>query len=228
MRLSTAAHLRLQVPEKINPTRPVYLARVASFDERALFEAELAGPPWNAGRVYDFQLLDALEAATLSRMVDAPSDQQGRVAEAFQRARTDTANLPEADRQLIADLERIEGQTPGRYAELVAARRARAVVLPTVAMRRFLLGWEGRAVDFTARWDGCPDDAALKTVPEAERLWLGVQLYAMLYPSVDEGKPLRSPPPSPRGPATSKVGGGRKTAARAGKSAAKSTRRTRP
>lgn len=227
LRLGTAEPLRLEVPATTNPARPVYLARVASFDERTQFEAELAAPPWNAGRVYDFQLVDALEEASLERLADAPAEHRQRVAEAFHRARTDVANLPPEDRQLIADLERIEQQAPGRYSDLVAARRNRAIMLPSVAIRRFLIGWEGRDEPFTTRPDGRPDDAAMRSIPEAERLWLGVRLYAMLYLSDDEGKASPSPPQSPPGQATSRAGGGRQTAGRAGKSTARSTRKTR-
>jgi hypothetical protein len=220
--------VRLPVPAAVNPRQPTYLARVATFDERTLFEATLAAPPWSAGRVFDFQLLDALEAAASDRMADAPPEDQQRLADAFETARRAPGGLDQSQRVLIAELEKIEEQAPGRYSELVAARRRRAVALPTLALRWFLAGWEDRDEPFATRpEDGRISDAALQSIPEAERLWLGIKLYAMLYPSAIEGKPLPSSPSSPPARQTSRGGGGRRTAGRAGKSPARSTPKTR-
>jgi hypothetical protein len=214
------APLRIEVPAALNPKSPVYFGRVAGVTDRALFEAELSAPPWNAGRVFDFQLVDALEASVQERL---DPELAAPLLDVLMRLRHDPGSLTVNDRGVIAEMEEAESQRPGAYASLLAARRRRASLLPLLALRRFLTGWD-RPEPFVLAHDGGPDEATLELIPETERLWLGSQLWARQKVQPDEGKPSPSPPPSPPAPATSKAGGGRKTAGRAGKSRAKSTR----
>lgn len=228
--LSTAAPLRLVPPWRQDEARPpVYLVKAATLDERTLFEAELAGAPWNAPRVFDFQLYDCLIDAVSAWYPDEDPD-RARLLDIVETAQRDPALLDTAGRQLLAALETQAIENWPAYAQLIGARRRRAAILPLRALKRFLVGVEDAepAIPFeTDRRDGTVSDLTLAYLDPGDLSWLGLEIYRRLYLSADEGKASAPLPSSPPGPVTSQAAGDRRTAGRAGKSPAKSGRKTR-
>jgi len=214
--------LRLSPPWANENGLPTFLVKPATFEERTLFEADLSGR-WRAPRVMGWQLLAEMEEAIAAWTAEGSAD-RARLLEAIARARAGEADP--ADRALLESLEQqaIGGWPP--YAALVEAQRRRAAVLPAFAVRTFLVGWEGRAQDFTARADGSADDPALASIADDEIRWLGHAIYRRLFLGEGEGNSSAPPPSSPPARKTSAAASGPKTAARAGKSTASSGRKT--
>jgi hypothetical protein len=222
----TAHPLRLTPPwREAEQPCPVYLARIATLDERTLFEAELAAPPWNAGKVYDFQLMEQLRAFVDSLYPDEGED-RARILEVLHLALASPAAMDEAGRQLLLHLEEAASQQWAGYAALRGARARRAAIVGPRALRRFLTGWEGVDAPFQRGGDGLPTDETLRQIPEHERVWLGAMISNALFLQEPEKKASGSPPPSPPAPEISAAARSRQTAGRAGTSAAKSSRGT--
>lgn len=208
-----------------DPTAPIFLMRVPTLDERTLFEAELASPPWNAGIVHPFQLIHALEDAA-DALATEPDD-RARLQEVLDYAQRDPDALDDSGRALLTAFQDTAAAHWPAYQTLIRKQERRRVVGPALALKRFLCGWENMPVAFGAGIDGAATDATLEALSAIDRLWLGYEIQARLYLSADEGKASAPPQSSPSGPATSPADGGQRTAGRAGGSAKTSGRKTR-
>jgi len=203
-----------------------FLARPGTVMDRDLLEAELAGPRFNAGRVFDFQLIDALEDA-LDAWKPADDPDRAPLAELLHLARHAPADLSDSQRQLLAGFEETAREHWHAFAALANRRARREILMPALAVSWFLTGWEGIEQPFETGVDGRPTDRTLAAIPSTVRLWLGLEILKLLYLGPDEGKASGSPPSSPPGRGTLRAAGGRQTAARAGKSQGSATRKTR-
>lgn len=215
---------RVTLPGKeADPDAPAFLVRVAGIDRRALFEAELSGPPWNGGRVHDFELAEELAAAAGAWLEPADLPTMAAVLQ----LRRIGEPLDAAQMAILSTLETQAAQNWPPYQALLRRRHNRHVLGPLLALRRFLVGWENIDAPFAADREGCPTDATLDVLSEVERHLVGRLILGGLHLSADEGNGFAPPMQSPAGPATSGAAGGRKTAGRAGKSTAESGPKTR-
>lgn len=222
--LSAKALRRVYLPgAEGKPDAVAFLVKVATLDERDLFEAELAGPPWNAGIVYDFQILDALEEAARAWM---DGDHLATIEGAIQ-ARRAGVDLDTAQKAILLTLEQSAARNWPAFQLLEQRRQNRHLLAPALALRRFLRGWENLDASFETGADGLPTDATLEHLSRIERLLVGRRILATLHLSADEGNGSASPTKSTAGPASSQAAGGRQTAGRGGKSGARSTPKTR-
>lgn len=222
--LSVKEPRRLWVPGTENaPAAPVFLVRCSTLDQRAIFEAELAGPPWNAARVHDFQLVDELKEAVNAW---ADPDDLPRLLEVLELRRR-AQPLDEGGAALLAALEEAATRNWPGYGALMQRRHNRTVLAPHLALRRFLCGWENVDAPFETDRHGYPTDSTLEVMTEFERLLIGRLILGGLYVSADEGNGSRSPSKSPAGRGTSRAAAGQRTAGRGGKSLAASGPKTR-
>lgn len=221
--LSTNALRRVRLPgAEGKADAAVFLAKVPSLDERDLFEAELAGPPWNAGLVFEFQLLEALEEAARAWL---DGDSLARTDAAIQ-ARRSQQELDQGQQAIMLSLEQNAGRAWPAFQHLEQRRQNRHVLGPALAIRRFLRGWENFDAPFVVGADGCPTDETLGHLGRIERQLVGRLILNGLHLTADEGNGSAPPSKSSAGQKTSQAAGDRQTAGRAGKSGTGSTRKT--
>jgi hypothetical protein len=169
-----------------------YRLRPGSVIDRGLFEGAMAGPPFNAGRVFPWDLIDAAERAA-AQLLDGDALGQVREALAAWRANvTSPQALPPETVQLLAGIENALRTWP-EYGELRAAEARRTAVLPVVAAQWFLVGWQGLDAPFTTGPGGKASDAALAAIPAPDLNALGWHAYNLMY--AEQHRPL-SPPVS--------------------------------
>lgn len=204
---------------------PVFLIRAGSVVERAQLEAALAAPPYNAGRVFPWDLADAAADAARALLT---GDDLGLVLEALaaMKASMGLAALPVEQRQLLSGVDEALTAHWPEYAELRQQEARRNELLPLLAAQRFLVGWEGVETPFTLGKDGRASDASLRALGQFLLPLVGREAYRLLY--AEEQRPLSSPPSkSGPGPVTSPAVGDRRSTVKAGKSPASSGRKTR-
>ena len=173
------------------PDARTYLLRPGTITDRALFEGVIAGPPYNAGRVFPWDLITAAENA-VTHLLDG--DARGQVLEALAAQRANILSpetLPPEHTQLLAGIEMALRTWP-EYAELRAAEARRAHVLPMLAAKWFLAGWEGIDQPFTLGPDGKASEAALAAIPAHDFNALGWHAYNAMY--AEQHRPLSKPP----------------------------------
>lgn len=204
---------------------PVFLIRPASILERGQFEATLAGPPYNAGRVFPWDLAAAAEEAARALL---DGEHLGQVLEALaaMRQTLDMDALPLEQKQLLTAIDPVLSDHWPEYAELRRRDARRAELLPTLAVKHFLKGWDWGDRAFTFGKDGLVSDETLRALGVFEMRAIGLEAYRLM--NAEEQLPL-SPPPSKSGPAppTSPAEKPRRSVVKGGKSATVSGRKTR-
>lgn len=172
-----------------------YLVRPGTVADRAMFEGEIAGPPWNAGRVFPWDLITCGEQA-VSHLLDG--DYRGQALEAMATWRANVLTpeaMPEETRQLLAGIEMALRVWPA-YGELRRAEARRTHVLPMLAVRWFLAGWQGVEQPFALGPDGKASEASMAAIPVHDLNAVGWHAYNLMH--ADQHRPL-SPPPSTSG-----------------------------
>jgi hypothetical protein len=202
-----------------------YLVRAGTIAERAMFEGVIAGPPWNAGRVFPWDLIDAAERA-VRQLLDG--DSLGQVLEALGAWRANLLTpeaLPAEQRALLDGLEMPLRAIP-EYANLRAIEARRSQILPMLAAAWFLCGWQGNDAPFTLGPDGKASEASLQRIPAPDLSAIGWHAYNLMY--AEQHRPL-SPPPSTSesSPLPSSVAGSPRAGKAGGKSAGASGRKIR-
>lgn len=217
------------------PGAPVYFIRPGGAGDRAMFDADLAGPPYNAGRVFDVELFDAMSEAVAEWL---SGDDLGRAAEVIGLARAGRLERNTPAAALFIEIEQACLKEPGGwplYKALVARRARRETFAPFLAAQRFLCGWEGvttgagdkaTPVPFAAGPDGQASDASLKVIPEMELLFIGREAWGMLRLTDEQIKNSDAPSTSKPAPRTSTSAGATRGSGR-GRSTARRTTRTR-
>lgn len=179
---------------------PVYLLRAGSVLERSQLEAELAGP-LRAGRVFGFELREAVIGGVQALMKDDPD--QDRVLALLGDEQEEGATLSDADARLLTEVRGVLAQHWPPYGDLIAQLERRREMAPLAAFRRFCTGWEGGAPGkHEYGRDGLVTDAALRRLDPLELMAAGNHAYELLYAGGQEGNSAR-PAPSESGPATS-------------------------
>lgn len=194
---------------------PVFLIRPGSVVERAQLEAALAAPPYNAGRVFPWDLADAASDAARALLA---GDDLGQVLEALaaMKAALGITALPDAQRQLLVGIDEALTTHWPEYAALRQQEARRDELLPLLAAQRFLVGWENIEQPFTTGKDGRASDDALRLLGQFYLPLVGRESYRLLY--AEEQRPLSLPPSkSGLGPVTLPAEKPRRSAAKAGK-----------
>ena len=109
-----------------------------------------------------------------------------------------------------------------RYAQMESDRGYYLSIAPIVAFKRFVRGWEGLDLQYQAR-GGEITDECMELVPPDAIVEIGWRVLGMMNPSRDDQKKAPSPSQSQPSQTPSTAESARPTAARAGKSRAKST-----
>lgn len=190
-----------------------YLVRPGGITDRAMFEGAIAGPPFNAGRVFPWDLISAAENA-VTHLLDG--DARGQVLEALAAWRANMLTpeaLPPATAQLLAGVEIALRSWP-EYAELRAAEARRTHMLPTLAAKWFLAGWQGFDAPFELGPDGKASDASLLAIPAPDLNALGWHAYNCMY--AEQHRPLSQPPSTSAATRPRSGAGGSRRAAKAG------------
>lgn len=202
------------IPESSSVT---YLIATPSVMERARFKRDLVA----AGATFhdDAALLAALRD-DLRAVHPANLDHLLELLDQFEALADTDADPPLA--AAVADIERLGRVAAGRYAALLGERAFFNDVLPIIAARLFLVGWEGTDTPF-ARANGLTADRTLGLIPEATLRQIGARAFARMVLTGDLEKNSPSPSPSPSNPTPSPVGTSRRTAAKGGASPASST-----
>lgn len=204
---------------------PVYLIRAGSVADRAMFEAELAGEH-QAGQVYAPDVAAAALAGINFLLGDDPEKDE---IVALVHAEAAGEQIQPEQRQSLARVRRALSLYWPEYGELVAQTARRRELLPLVAFRRFVVGWEGPEVPFSRGRDGFVSDAAMQQLNSTDIIGAGAHAYGLLYAG-DQKRNFPQPSPSAEAPPTStstlqppadgssKASGGKKTRAASSRS----------
>jgi hypothetical protein len=204
---------------------PVFLIRPGSVIERGELESDLASHPFNAGKVYPWDMANV--AGDAARALLSGED-LATVLEALGHLRggQEMAALDADTRQLLIGIDGALMDAWPEYAALRKREARRTEFLPLLAAKRFLVGWEGLEAEFSADKDGKASDAALRALGPVFLPAVGMEAYRLLY--AEDQRPLSAPPSkSGPGPETSPAASKRRSAAQAGTSRARSGRKTR-
>ena len=235
-------------PERFTPAwrkeadAPVYLLRAGSVRERGDLEADLTAA--RAGRVYSFELVEAVRDGVAELMADDPElgrvtdllDQEAeletRAIEVLEQGGDDatltaaltaiTAEMPAIDRRMLKEVRDVLAQHWPPYRDLLAQQARRAEIAPIEALRRFLVGVENVDVGFERDRFGLVTEATLAALSPLEMTAAGNRAYQLLYGG-GQKRPLAPPSPSGADPATSNGDASQA----AGSSAKRSGRKTR-
>lgn len=224
--LSTAQPIRWQAEWDAKSTDgAVFLYRAATVTERELFEAEAAG--YRATRVFPWDLQNQFFSGLQALLPEDPENVD-RLADAHRQSMYGKDLEPQAQAELDQVKDALTEHWPG-YRLLIEQSARRDNVMPVLAARRFLVGWDnvfdasGAPVAFTRGLDGMVPEALLKHVTPLTIKALGMEIYGSLYAS-GEAKNFAPPLKSGGDQRTSKA---RSIATTRGKSAKTSGRRTR-
>ena len=181
----------------------VFYYRAATVTERELFEAEAAG--YRAGRVFPWDLTNQFFVG-LGALLPEDPESVDRLSDVHRRSvygedlnATEQAELDQVSDALIQ-------HWPG-YRLLIEQSARRDAVMPILAVRRFVCGWEnvadekGVAVPFSRGLDGMVPEQSLRSITPLTLKSLGMEIYSNLYAT---GEAKNSEPPS-------KSGGGQRT-----------------
>jgi hypothetical protein len=206
------------------PGAPVYLVRPGSIADRAMFEGVIGGPPWNSGRVFPWDLIDAAERA-VTALLDGEA--RGQVLEALATWRANMATpeaIPDETTQLLAGLEMALRSWP-EYGQLRAAESRRQHALPVLAAQWFLVGWQNVHQPFGLGPDAKASEASLQAIPAPDLNAVGWHAYNLMY--AEQHRPLSPPPSTSEGsPLPSTAAGSRRVGRAGGKSMGASGKKT--
>lgn len=192
------------------PGAPVFHLRAGGVIERGQLEAELSGR-YRAGRVYDFELRNAVREGVVALLADDPElDRVLGLIEAEAEAEREAvetgakpAGLDKEDAQLFAQIRAILAEAWPPYADLVAQRERRNELAPLLAFRRFCTGWDNIKADCTRGRDGLLTEAALRGPDPLDLVAAGNRAYALLYVDAETAGNSARPGSSAKDPTTS-------------------------
>jgi hypothetical protein len=191
-------------PEWLGEETPTFTWRVPTVIERELFEGGMAA--YNALAVYPWHIAQQFRAG-LSALLPADPDE----AERLDELRTRQSAGEELSAADVASLDEATGALmqywPG-YRLIVAQASRREAVLPLVAFRHFVAGWEGLSfkgepVTIARGLDGLITDDVMARIDPMIIRALGIEIYGAMYDRSAE-KNFVPPSPSDDGPRTSK------------------------
>jgi hypothetical protein len=174
-----------------------YTVAPLTFRERQTFRADMA----REGGIYPSreQLLDGLRAA-VREMAPANTDDLIAAIDAAE------ADPKDADAQAkLGIIEAACAEMPA-YAGLLAARQRYIGMLPWVAARHALRGWEGPGLPPFRRERGLVPADLLDVLPDAELEAVGWRASDMMQPGADAAGNSGAPSPLPETPAPTTEG----------------------
>lgn len=224
--ISTAQPIRWQAEWDAKTGGAVFYYRAATVTERELFEAEAAG--YRAGRVFPWDLQNQFFAG-LSALLPEDAESIDRLADAHRRSLygEDLEAAAQAELDQVSDA--LIQHWPG-YRLLIEQTARRDAVMPVLAVRRFVVGWEnvsddsGAPVAFARGLDGMVTEESLRNVTPLTLKSLGMEIYSNLYST---GEAKNSAPPSKSG-GGQRISKTRRSATKVGKSAKTSGPKTQP
>lgn len=162
---------------------PRLFYRAPSVIERDLFEGEVSGV-YRAPRIFPWDLQAAFAAGLLALLADN-ADEAARIAELAQMESAGESLDPIA----MADLTRardLVGELWPPYQSMIAQAARRDSVVPVLAFRRFVTGWDGLedddgAIPFARGLDGFIPDSALQRIAPMIIRVLGIEIYNGMY-----------------------------------------------
>lgn len=165
-----------------------YLIAPLTFRERQAFRADLT----RDGGIYptQAQMVDALRLA----IFEAAPENADELTAAIDRAEAEPDNL-EAQAPL-AMIETACAAVPS-YAGLLAARQRYIGMLPWVAARHALRGWEGDGLPLFKRERGLVSEALMDVLPQEDLEAIGWRASALMQPGKDAEKNSEAPSLSP-------------------------------
>jgi hypothetical protein len=216
--LSTAQPIRWQAEwDAKEADGAVFYYRAATVTERELFEAEAAG--YRATRVFPWDITNQFFAGLRALLPD-DAESVDRLADVHRRSVYGEELEPTEQAELDQVSDALMQHWPG-YRLLIEQAARRDAVMPVLAVRRFVVGWDhvldasGAPVAFTRGLDGMVPETALNHITALTLKSLGMEIYGNLYAT---GEAKNSAPllKSGGGQRTSKV---RRSATTRGKSA---------
>ncbi len=209
-----------------DPKAPAYLLAVASHLLRAEFRQACTA----AGMQYpsDGQLFAALRVAIKASGVSNGDDLLALVDAGEAKGGDPSLELPEGTLDRLRELQRVVAEQDEAFARLLASRVRFGNLMPLVAARMCLRGWEnvfdddGKPVPFRRGPQGVPDDD-LEFIPEAHLHELGNKAVSMMTVTETQSKNSASPSRSPESQGHSQAANVQPTAEPAGGSSATST-----
>ncbi len=209
-----------------DPKAPAYHLAVATHLLRAEFRQACAA----AGLRYpnDAQLFAAQRAAISAAGASNAGDLLALVEAGEAKSADPELELPDGTLERLAALQSVLIEQDEAYARLIASRVRFASLMPLVAARMCLRGWEnvtdadGKPVPFRRGPQGVPDDD-LEHVPESQLHELGAKAVALMTVSETQAKNSASPSRSPGTPGHSETASSPPMAAPDGKSSATAT-----
>lgn len=203
----------------------VFYYRAATVTERELFEAEAAG--YRAARVFPWDMINQFFEGLKALLPDDP-ESVDRLVDVHRRSLYGEYLTPPEQAELDEVSSTLIQHWPG-YRLLIEQSARRDAVMPILAVRRFVCGWEnladdaGNPVEFTRGMDGMVPEESLKAITPLTLKSLGMEIYSNLY-ATGEAKNSEPPSKSGGGQRTSKP---RSTVKKAGRSGTTSGRKTR-
>jgi hypothetical protein len=168
-----------------------YTVAPLTFRERQAYRAELA----RDGGLYPPrpQMIEAMRAAVTEA---APNNADDVLTE------IDAAEANPEDKAAqvrLAAIEAVCAAVPA-YSALLAARQRYLGMVPWVAARHALRGWEGPSLPPFRRERGTVPEALLETLPDDEIEAIGWRAAALMQPGPDAAGNSGAPSPSPETP----------------------------
>lgn len=155
-----------------------FMLRAGDVIERGELEAELT--EFGAGRVYDFQLKEAFEAAVAALLKDTPDDVE-RIREISAMVEEGAEVSPEDRALLDAAIAVVQTAWPA-YRALTKQAARRSELIPTLAFQRFCTGWEGKDLpDVRKGMDGLVTLDVMQELPPYLLRAAGMRAYQLLW-----------------------------------------------
>lgn len=169
-----------------------YTIAPLTFRERQMFRADLAAQ----GGVYPGpgQLMAAMRAAIRSLGASNEAD----LLAAIELAETEPDNVDA--HSILGSVEAVCAEVPS-YAALLAARTRYQGLLPWVAARHALRGWDGPQLPPFRRERGLVPEDLLDLIPADEIEAIGFRASVLMQPRETDERFSEAPSPSPESPA---------------------------
>ncbi|MBN8843254.1 MAG: hypothetical protein J0H88_08395 [Sphingomonadales bacterium] len=183
-------------PEWMLENVPEFTWRVPTVIERELFEGSMA--EHNALAAFPWAI-DAQFRAGLEALLPDDPEKVENLADMRDRVSSGTSSLTAKEMALYDEaVEAVREYWPG-YRQIIAQASRRESLLPTMAFRKFVTGWDGvtfkgEPVSFSRGIDGMVTDDALACVEPTIIRALGLKIYSAMY---DRSAEKNSEPPLP-------------------------------
>lgn len=219
MILTSTAAPHVFVPDwlKGDAKPPKFFLRAGDVLERELVQADLAGE-YQAGEVWPYELQEAIVAG-LRELAGASAEQLIALAEAKFAGTMESAS----EEAILLDACSKLATVWSPYKILLAQQQRRQTLIPTVAFRRYCVGWENVDAVYSRGLDGLVAVEPLSAIDPTVLKVAGWKAWSLQFGGSEEKNSV-SPSKSADAPETSNMG--ELSPAADGSSAKKSTPKT--